>query len=420
MKEQAEDSAAKAAPTGVDVVIAGIGMVGAVLAVLLAREGWTVAMVDPRPGPLDSDDLPGSVPAPRVSALTPVSRRLLEGLGAWPRIDAWRATPYTAMQVWDADGSGEVGFRADQAGVPVLGHIVENDVILAALEAELSRLPQVQRLHGRKVVALDDGAVRRRVTLDDGSVLAAPLVVGADGARSPLRELAGIAVREQDTGQCALVTTVKTERRHGGVARQAFLATGPLAFLPLTVAGDSHYCSIVWSTTPQEAERLAALSPAALGQAMAEALDHRLGAVEVLDEARSFPLSQRHAERYHRPGLALIGDAAHSIHPLAGQGVNLGFLDAAVLAEELLNGRRRGVAPGGLSLLARYERRRRGDNAMMLVLMEGFRRLFGSRHPGLTLARNLGLSGVDRLSPIKRLIMQQATGSRGRLPLSCR
>lgn len=403
-----------------DVVIVGIGMVGASLAALLGGAGLNVAMVDPRPEALALADVGGGQPAPRVSALTPVSQRLLEGLGAWPLIRDRRVTPYTAMQVWDGEGSGDIGFRADQAGVPVLGHIVENDVVLAALEHCLTRMPNVRQHYGQRVASLGDDPGAPQVVLDNGERLAASLVVAADGARSPLRHMAGIEINERDTGHHALVTTVRTTLPHAATARQAFLTTGPLAFLPLTVEGDSHYCSIVWSTSPQEAERLEALERVALAGELAGAFDHRLGEVEVLDRAWCFPLSQRHAQRYYQPGLVLIGDAAHSIHPLAGQGVNLGLLDAAVLAEELLQARTRGCELGEEWQLARYQRRRRGDNASMLALMDGFRMLFGARHPALTLARNLGLSSVDRLGPLKRLIMQQATGQRGRLPHSCR
>lgn len=418
MQDKTQQGAA--APQDFDVVIVGIGMVGAALAALLGRDGLSVAMVDARPFALSLASVGDGLPAPRVSALTPVSQRLLDGLGAWQTICQCRATPYTAMQVWDGEGSGDIAFRADQAGVATLGHIVENDVVLAALEEQLERMPNVVRIYAHKVSSLDEHGERRTVMLDDGRKLRAALVVGADGARSHLRSMAGIDISERDTGHHALVTTVRTALPHAATARQVFLANGPLAFLPLTVDGDDHYCSIVWSTAPEHASELACLSREALGQAMAQAFDYRLGKVEVLDEARTFPLSQRHAVTYHLPGVALVGDAAHSIHPLAGQGVNLGLMDAAVLAEELLVGRRRGVGIGETAVLARYERRRRGDNAAMLALMDGFRQLFGARHPALTLLRNLGLSSVNRLSPLKRLLMQQATGQRGRLPLSCR
>ena len=407
-----------------EAIVVGGGMVGATLACLLGRAGLSVALLDAREAPLDQEAVGRGAPAMRVSALTPVSRQLLEGLGAWSTMAARRISPYRFMQVWDGEGSGEVNFSADQAGVPVLGHIVENDVTLAALEARLAELPSVTLRFGARVAGLGAGVEGkgepRTVVLEDGERLQASLVVAADGARSPLRERAGIGVSERDTGQMAVVTTVRTAREHGGVARQVFLSTGPLAFLPLCVEGDARYCSIVWSTTPEEAGRLTALSPEGLGEALGAALEHRLGEVTVVDRALAFPLVQRHAEHYGRPGFALVGDAAHSIHPLAGQGVNLGLMDAAVLAEEVVEGRRRGLTPGAEQVLARYARRRRGDNAAMLALMDGFRLLFGARHPALTLARNLGLAGVDRLGPLKRLLMQQATGHRGRLPAACR
>ncbi|MFP4262427.1 MAG: FAD-dependent monooxygenase, partial [Halomonas sp.] len=314
-----------------EVVIVGGGMVGAALAVLLGQAGVAVALVDARPGGMDAEAVGRGLPARRVSALTPVSQRLLTRLGAWEWMAERRVSPYRGMRVWDAEGSGEVGFSADQAGVEALGHIVENDVTLAALERRLAVLPSVRLCLGVRVERLEGGAGERCIVLADGRRLAAPLVVAADGARSPLRDLAGIAVSEHDTGQVGVVTTVGVERPHAGVARQAFLPTGPLAFLPLAVGGEEHHCSIVWSTTPDEAERLVGLPREALGEALAAAIDHRLGAVRVLDDAVGFPLAQRHAERYTLPGFALVGDAAHGIHPLAGQGVNLGLMDAAVL-----------------------------------------------------------------------------------------
>lgn len=404
-----------------EVLIVGGGMVGATLAALLGEAGVAVTVLDARPAPLAKSDLAGMPPGRRVSAITPVSQRLLTGLGAWEAIQACRVTPYTEMRVWDAQGSGEIAFEAAQAGVAALGHIVENDVVLAALEARLATLPSVTQRFGAVIEGLQtEAGGAAHLTLEGGETLSTPLVVAADGARSRLRTLAGIDAASHDTGQVAVVTTVRTALPHGGVARQVFLPTGPLAFLPLTLAGEPRYCSIVWSTSPEEAERLVALPRAALGEALEAAFEGRLGEVDVIDDALAVPLVQRHAERYVRPGLALIGDAAHSIHPLAGQGVNLGLMDAAVLAEELLAARRRGIAPGNARILARYARRRRGDNAAMLALMDGFRLLFGATHPALTLARNLGLSGVDRATPLKRLLMRQAIGERGRLPLSCR
>lgn len=416
--------------THFDVIVVGGGMVGATLAALLGQAGVRVALVDAKPKLFDPERVGRGLPARRVSALTPVSQRLLEGLKVWPWMAARRITPYQGMQVWDSEGSGEVNFTAEQAGVAQLGHIVENEVVVTALEQRLSELPAVSVVLGARVTALQTPpklgvaaqgeTASSGVTLEDGRQLSAALVVAADGARSPLREMAGIEVRAQETGHMAVVTTVRTTEGHGGVARQLFRATGPLAFLPLTVEGDERHCSIVWSTSPEEAERLLALSTEELGRELTAAFEGRLGRVEVLDEALAVPLTQRHAKHYVQLGLALVGDAAHSIHPLAGQGVNLGLMDVAVLAEELLTARERGIALGEPRMLARYTRRRRGDNAAMLALMDGFRLLFGASDPVLTLSRNLGLTGVDRFTPLKRLLMRQAIGERGRLPRSCR
>ena len=410
-----------------EAVIVGGGMVGTALCALLAQAGMRVALVEAQPAPLRLESAINEQPSPRVSALTPVSQRLLTHLGAWPAMQKTRVTPYRGMHVWDAEGSGEITFSADEAGVAVLGHIVENTVTLAALNNHVINAPNVTRYFGVRVQALQrssgqtsKGASRGDwLVLDDGRQLHSPLIVAADGARSVLREMAGIDVACDDMQQEAVVTTVQCAKPHGGTARQAFIDGRPLAFLPLTVAGNEHYCSIVWSTTPEHSAELAALSPQALGEALGSAFDHRLGEVTVCDKAHRFPLVQRHAHHYVQPHFALIGDAAHSIHPLAGQGVNLGLMDAAVLAEEVVLAWQRGAPWGELSTLRRYERRRRLDNSAMLGLMKGFKVLFGSHDPALTLARNLGMSSMNQWVPLKRVLMRQATGERGRLPLSC-
>lgn len=427
-----------------DVAIVGAGIVGATLALLLGQAGLRVMLIEGRESPASWQA--DSAPEPRVSALTPVSQQLLTGLGVWPTVAASRLMPYTGMQVWDAEGNGEIRFSADESGVPLLGHIVENRVTLAALEQAIEGCPTITRRYGVRVSGLElphsgatsrvnayqlEGAEAVSLTLSDGECVSAALVVAADGARSGLRELAGIATREHDTGQVALVTTVRTALPHQAVARQRFLPMGPLAFLPLAVneelaqpAGQAsaaqRYCSIVWSTTPEEAGRLQALPDQGFCAELRAAVENQLGEVEWAAERFSFPLHQRHAEDYVLPGLALVGDAAHAIHPLAGQGVNLGLMDAAVLAEELVAGHRRGVALGDERWLKRYSRRRRSDNALMLKLMDGFRLLFGSRQPGVRLIRNLGLGWVDGRAELKRILMRQAMGERGELPDSCK
>lgn len=412
-----------------EAVIVGGGMVGTALCALLAQAGMQVALVESQSSPLSVEKATGKLPAPRVSALTPVSQRLLAYLGAWPAMQQARVTPYRGMQVWDAEGSGEIAFSADEAGVAELGHIVENAITLAALNSQIIDQPNVTTFFGVRLQALQranghaaDGNSARGdwLLLEDGRQLHAPLIVAADGAHSTLREMAGIEVASDDMHQHAVVTTVRCAKPHGGAARQAFIDGRPLAFLPLTVEGDDHYCSIVWSTTAKHATELSELPSEALGQALGEAFGYRLGDVTVCDKAHRFPLVQRHARHYVQPHFALVGDAAHSIHPLAGQGVNLGLMDAAVLAEEVIHAWQRGAPWGELSTLKRYERRRRFDNSAMLGLMKGFKVLFGSHDPALTLVRNLGMSGMNQVVPLKRVLMRQATGERGRLPLTCR
>ncbi|MFS8150034.1 UbiH/UbiF/VisC/COQ6 family ubiquinone biosynthesis hydroxylase [Vreelandella titanicae] len=423
-----DSSIAKPSVESFETIIVGGGMVGTALCALLAQAGMQVALVEAKPVPLSLEHATSQLPAPRVSALTPVSQRLLTHLGAWPAMQKSRVTPYQGMQVWDAEGSGEIAFSADEAGVAVLGHIVENAVTLAALNSQVVGHPNVTPFFGTRLQALQRPSSHPSkqassgdwLILDDGRQLHAPLIIAADGAHSVLREMAGIEVASDDMQQEAVVTTVKCAKPHGGAARQAFIDGRPLAFLPLTVEGNDHYCSIVWSTTPEHAAELSELPREALGEALGRAFGHRLGEVTVCDKAHRFPLVQRHARHYVQPHFALVGDAAHSIHPLAGQGVNLGLMDAAVLAEEVVYAWQRGAPWGELSTLRRYERRRRFDNSAMLGLMKGFKVLFGSHDPALTLARNLGMSGMNQLVPLKRVLMRQATGERGRLPLSCR
>ncbi|MCA1772133.1 MAG: UbiH/UbiF/VisC/COQ6 family ubiquinone biosynthesis hydroxylase [Halomonas sp.] len=415
---QTSNESSAPAENGFDAIVVGAGMVGTTLSWLLADAGMRVALVEANDKP--SSHEVGRLPSPRVSALTPVSQRLLTHIGAWPLMVNARVTPYRYMQVWDAEGSGEIGFSADEAGVSVLGHIVENDVTLSALHAKLQDQGRVSTFFGTPVDALEASASGRQLRLANGPSLHAPLIVAADGARSVLRDMAGIDVVSEAMGQEAVVTTVRCDHPHGDTARQAFIDGCPLAFLPLTVEGDAHYCSIVWSTTPAHAEALCQLSREALGDALGIALEERMGAVSACDQAHRFALVQRHAMHYVQPHFALVGDAAHSLHPLAGQGANLGLMDAAVLADEVTSAWRRGAPWGELSTLQRYARRRRGDNQAMLDLMKGFKTLFGSYDPALTLVRNLGMSGLHRLTPLKRIVMRQATGERGRLPMTCR
>ena len=262
----------------------------------------------------------------------------------------------------------------------------------------------------RVVAAQRDASGRMEISLEDGTSLRADLMVAADGALSPVRELLGFATREWDYGHRAIVTTVAVEQPHQYTAWQRFLPSGPLAFLPLPEGGGQHFCSIVWSLQEELVDDLLALDDEAFCLELGNAIEHRLGAVQASAQRYAFPLRQRHAIDYVQPGVALVGDAAHTIHPLAGQGINLGLLDVMVLAEEVLASCEAGGSPGTIETLRRYQRRRKGDNLLMMAAMDGFKRLFEQQAPPLRWLRNAGMRQVGRMLPVKREIIRRAMG----------
>jgi len=400
--------------THADLVIVGAGMVGSALALALADSGLSVVLLDR--GPLTPGATEGDLPfEPRVSALSLASQRILQRLGAWDGILARRVSPYQAMHVWDGSGTGAVHFDAASVHAEVLGHIVENRVVQDALLERLAEA-NVLLLPEARLELLRRSGDQWLVQLAGDRQIRAPLVVAADGATSAVRRLAGLETREWDYLHHAIVTSVRCAESHQRTAWQRFTDDGPLAFLPLDRGGDTNWCSIVWSCTPKQGERLMALDDATFCQALGEAFEHRLGKVECSDTRLCIPLRQRHAKRYVEPGLALIGDAAHVIHPLAGQGVNLGFLDAAVLAEELRHAQARGESIAEQRVLERYERRRMPHNLAMMAAMEGFQRLFQDDRLPLRWLRNAALKQVDRHFEAKALFVRRALGLSGDVP----
>lgn len=385
-------------------------MVGAAFAALLARGAPDLQVTVLEARPFDGG-YQGDRFDPRVVALNEAARQVLEQAAVWDAIIARRVSPYQGMLVWEADGTGRVTFDSEELGRSDIGHIIENSVVVAALLAELERLDNVQLLCPAVVASLacrDDGVT---AVLEDGRRLAAPLLVAADGGLSRMRELAGFTTREWDYGHHAIVTTVRMEREHGGIARQRFGPAGPLALLPLRGDdGDRHWVSIVWSQQDERAAELVALDDDAFAAALTQESEACLGAVLRVDQRHALPLTQRHATSYVRAGVALIGDAAHTIHPLAGQGVNLGFQDAAVLCDELLRAHRRGIVPGHDTVLRRYQRRRVGDNLAMMAAMEGFKRLFEADQAALRVLRNQGLTAFNGAPFAKRAVMRRALG----------
>jgi 2-octaprenylphenol hydroxylase len=301
-------------PQQFDVAIVGAGLAGTALAAALGGSELRVALLEAQPLALEWPALADSVASfdSRVSALTATSRAWLDQLGAWPLVAAQRLAAYKHMQVWDGEGTGSIGFEAAAVNEPVLGHIVENRLLQTALLQCVARHRNVQVFNPVQVTAFARTADRLEISLENGRTLQAELLVAADGANSKVREWAGFRLREWDYGQQALVATVATELPHRQIARQIFRREGPLAFLPLPDSKDSQrFCSIVWSTTPDEAQSLLAADDTGFRTRLGQAFEHRLGAIAETSRRFAFPLRARHAEDYVAPGIALIGDAAH-------------------------------------------------------------------------------------------------------------
>ena len=397
-----------------DIVIVGAGIVGSALACALAKSSFNIAIIEAQERVIDRNEQATSVDGfdVRVSAITIASQQLLKDIGAWEIIAENRLSPYRHMHVWDAEGTGSIDFDADDINQLALGHIVENKVTADALTQCMNRQTNLHRIVPailEEIEPLQNGAYL--LTLGDGRQLQTSLLVAADGANSKVRALEHIAMREWDYNHHAIVATVKTELSHGHTARQRFLPEGPLAFLPLSSAqDDTHYCSIVWSAIPSYAENLMALTDDEFTEALAAAFEHQLGSISAVSRRFSFPLRQRHVVDYIKPGLALVGDAAHTIHPLAGQGVNLGLMDIKTLSEELLRSQQRGLSPGSIAVLERYQRRRKGANLAMMAGMDGLKRLFSETTLPVRWARNSGLRWLDKSKMLKRQIMKRAMG----------
>ena len=391
-----------------DVAIVGAGMVGAALALDLAARGFDVAMIESRaPAPWRAED---DVDL-RVVALAPSSQVLLAKLDVWPVIEAARASAYGRMHVWDALAPGSLTFDAADEGAASLGHIIENRLIQSVLWQAIERnvgiaLRCPARVDATEIDSGERDRAQRTLVLDDGSRLAARLVVAADGGDSALRGMLGIATDDRDYAQRAVVAHVTTERAHEATAWQRFLPQATLAFLPLADGRSS----IVWSLPDTEATRVLALSDAAFCADLGAAFDFRLGAITATTARAAFPLRLRLAQRYVAPRFALVGDAAHVVHPLAGQGVNLGLRDAALLADVLAAARddKRDIASA--DVLRRYERRRRSDNALSAHAFDAIQRGFGGDSIALAALRGLGLATVDRIAPLKRLFARHAAG----------
>jgi 2-octaprenylphenol hydroxylase len=388
----------------VDVAIVGAGAVGSALALALAQQGRRVALVDGRPGPSEG---PGEDYGEFVVSLNLASVAMLSRLGVWPAIAERRVSPYGAMALWDAGGRGETRFDSAAIGEPVLGYFVEAALAEAVLHRAVGDAG-VAVHWGRRIESLTRSDDRVELAATDGGGVSARLAVGADGARSPLRGLAGIDIERYDYGQRAIVCNFATERDHGAVARQRFLPGGPVAMLPLA----DGRCSLAWFRCQREAERLAGLGEAAFCSELTEATERALGAVTTATRRRTFPIVRRHACDYVDERLALVGDAAHTIHPQAGQGMNIGLLDAAALAGALAGG----GDPGRRRALRAYARWRRGHNTAVMAAMDLFHHGFAYGGWPRARLRNIGMEMADRAGPVKTAFIRRGAGIAGDLP----
>jgi len=395
-----------------DVAIVGGGMVGLATAIGLANADLNVVVIDAG----ETQAVSGE-PKLRVSAINKASQQLLENLGAWQYLDDSRVSPYQKMSVWDKDGLGKIEFDAHSISEAYLGSIIENDAISYALAKRASEISNLTHLQGQRLERIAFGEREAWLTLAGGDNISAAVVVAADGANSWVREQCNIPLTFWDYGHHAIVATVRTELAHDATARQAFFPGGPLAMLPLY---DDNLCSIVWSVSPDQAEQLLALDDIEFGKTLTAALDGRLGLCQVISERQSFPLRMRYARHFARHRLVLAGDAAHTIHPLAGQGVNLGFLDAASIIDTFSQLHEQGKDLGEYSHLRALERWRKAEAMEMIATMEGFKRLFAGSNPLKKAMRDIGLTLVDNVAGLKTVFIKQAMGNKMTLPKLCR
>jgi 2-octaprenylphenol hydroxylase len=392
-----------------DVVIVGGGVVGLVLALALKDSDLTVAVIDAELG----NQALGEQPALRVSAISLASENILRKLGVWDEIDGQRRLSYQHMSVWDKDSFGKIQFSHTDVHQAQLGHIIENQSLRGSLWRKAEAGGHIELLAPKKIAKLVFGQQESFITLDDESMLSARLVVGADGANSYVRQQAGLPLTYWDYDHRAIVATIKTALPHDNTARQIFTPTGPLAFLPLW---EENLCSIVWSQDEPEAQRLLALSAEEFNKALTASFDGCLGWCELVSERQSYALKMRYARQWVCDRVALVGDAAHTIHPLAGQGANLGMLDAAALAEQLSTLAEQGKDIGLHKNLRPYERWRKTEAVKMIASMEGFKRVFAGNNPFKKLLRDAGLSAVNKIPKAKEVFIQQAMGLDGELP----
>lgn len=390
-----------------DVVIVGGGMVGAAVGCALGGSELRVAVIESQVPEAFSGEQPHDL---RVSALSIASKNILDAVGAWQGIVSRRTCPFRRMRVWE--GIGDTTFDSSDIRCPELGYIVENRVTQLALLDRLQDFANVELLMPATIKNFEYNAVTSKLLLDDGRELQARLLVAADGGQSRVRQAVGLGVTSWDYEQQALVIYIETAYEQQDITWQRFVPSGPQAFLPLT----GNYGSIVWYNSADEVRRLQALPYEQLLAELVAAFPDTLGEVKQILGVTSFPLRRQHAQHYIKQGVALVGDAAHTINPLAGQGVNIGLLDAAALAEVLIEASQRGRDIASLDVLKDYEKQRRQENLKMMTVMDIFYHSFSNDILPVKLLRNIGLGFAQRITPVRNKVMKAAMGLEGKLP----
>lgn len=425
-------------PGQFDVIVVGAGIVGAASACLFARQGLNVGLIEAQSlaqfneTPADDRRRDETPTARRVSAIGIAASNLLAALEVWHGIAAKQVSPYSEMKVWDCNSAAKIHFAAADIGTPYLGHIIDNHAMVAAMLEKLRQNDRVTMMDNTEIRGIERcrppaalrGALRGtlRVAIT-GKEVTTRLLVGADGGGSKVRELCGITARASDFAQDAIVSTISIagapiahEHEHEAIAWQCFTDSGPVAMLPLA---DGRY-SLVWSCDRAYADELMALEDAQFCTRLQALFFAALGEISGCERRQRFALGQQHADRYIADSVALVGDAAHITHPLAGLGANLGLLDVAALAEVVERADQRGMDIGGYGVLRRYERWRFGDNALVLAMMEGFNDIFTSRRCAAKVVRSTAMNLVDSATPLKSILAKLATGLYGDLPALCR
>lgn len=413
-----------------DIIIVGGGCVGLALATALGQQNIKCVVIDAQNNEVELSDSPEL----RVSAISAASQSFLTNLNAWQHIEQLRLQPYSGMSVWEKDSFGKISFNAEDINQPRLGHIIENNVIRKALLTQLAQHESVQLIFEKQCKQINHGEREVMVNLDDGTPVIGKLIVAADGANSFVRSQAKIPMTFWDYDHTAIVATVETTLPHENTARQAFLPTGPLAFLPLFESDASTdqtsqdktpeenqrkaqtQCSIVWSTSHDHAQSLLNMEESEFNKALTVAFDNRLGLCKVKSKRVGFPLKMRYCRDWVTKRTVLIGDAAHTIHPLAGLGMNLGLMDAAALAETLIELNEAQKDMGEQSNLRSFERWRKAEAQTLIAAMEGLKRLFSGDNPLLKAIRSTGLALANNISPAKHQVIKHAMGLAGDLP----